>query len=405
VRLPTVSRRSWPAIAVAVVVAASVAVAATLAAHSGGTGAAGQVGDAVPAGVAASSAGTAGVTAAPGSTSPAPATQGAASVPPISGATPTRLVVPDLIATVAGGVTPADLARIKQLGGVRSVLAIDGAQVNVNGTQLTVLAAPAAALRPWTPPATAASSATWSAFAAGHLITSADAATRARLTKGGSYPVAAAVRATITDGGSALLGITGVDGVVSQAEGGKLGLVRNVAVLVNAPAADMTALAGQVHAALGASARVVLLVPTVTSTTLPVDATPSSARPASYLELFQESAARYCPGLSWTVLAAIGQIESGDGQDVGPSAAGALGPMQFLPATWAVWGIDGFGDTGSPDIMNPFDAVPTAARLLCADGAAAGGQGLRQAIFDYNHAGWYVDEVLTLAAEYAREYG
>jgi membrane-bound lytic murein transglycosylase B len=149
---------------------------------------------------------------------------------------------------------------------------------------------------------------------------------------------------------------------------------------------------------------VVLLVPTATSTTLPVDSTPSAGRPASYLQLFQESAARYCPGLSWTVLAAIGQIESADGQNMGPSTAGALGPMQFLPSTWALWGIDGFGNTGTPDIMDPFDAVPSAARLLCADGAAAGGQSLRQAIFDYNHADWYVDEVLTLAAEYAREY-
>jgi membrane-bound lytic murein transglycosylase B len=54
--------------------------------------------------------------------------------------------------------------------------------------------------------------------------------------------------------------------------------------------------------------------------------------------------------------------------------------------------------------MNPFDAVPSAARLLCADGATSGETGLRQAIFDYNHATWYVDEVLTLAAEYASEY-
>jgi hypothetical protein len=54
--------------------------------------------------------------------------------------------------------------------------------------------------------------------------------------------------------------------------------------------------------------------------------------------------------------------------------------------------------------MNPFDAVPSAARLLCANGAAAGGASLRRAIFAYNHADWYVDEVLTLAAEYAREY-
>jgi membrane-bound lytic murein transglycosylase B len=54
--------------------------------------------------------------------------------------------------------------------------------------------------------------------------------------------------------------------------------------------------------------------------------------------------------------------------------------------------------------MNPFDAVPSAARLLCSDGAATGSAGLRSAIFSYNHATWYVDEVLSLAAEYAREY-
>ena len=54
--------------------------------------------------------------------------------------------------------------------------------------------------------------------------------------------------------------------------------------------------------------------------------------------------------------------------------------------------------------MNPYDAVPSAARMLCADGAASGGNGLAAAIFDYNHAAWYVHEVLALAAEYARDY-
>jgi membrane-bound lytic murein transglycosylase B len=108
--------------------------------------------------------------------------------------------------------------------------------------------------------------------------------------------------------------------------------------------------------------------------------------------------------LSWTVLAAIGQIESADGTNMGPSSAGALGPMQFLPSTWARWGIDGFGQTGPPDIMNPYDAVPAAARMLCADGAASGAHGLYGAIFDYNHADWYVNEVLALAAQYATDY-
>ena len=107
---------------------------------------------------------------------------------------------------------------------------------------------------------------------------------------------------------------------------------------------------------------------------LPVTKAAPGQLPSTYLQLFQDSAARYCPGLSWTILAAIGQIESGDGTNVGPSTAGALGPMQFLPSTWAIWGIDGFGQTGPPDIMNPYDAVPSAARMLCADGAARGRQ-------------------------------
>ncbi|WP_187366126.1 lytic transglycosylase domain-containing protein [Trebonia kvetii] len=323
----------------------------------------------------------------------------------LKGGNPTRLVVPDVIASVPGGVTRADLARLRKIDGVRAVLAIDGARITVNGKQLTVLAAPEAAFRPWTPPTTASSAQVWSAFRAGQLITTKKAAAGAKLVNGSDYPVSAATSTRITEGGTALLGVAGVDGVVNAAEGSKLGLVRNVAVLVNAPAADVTTLAGQVRAALGASAKVVRLVPVRVSTQLPVDSTPPTGRPTSYLQLFQESAAQYCPGLSWTVLAAIGQIESADGQNMGPSTAGALGPMQFLPSTWKIWGITGFGDTGKPDIMNPFDAVPSAARLLCADGAATGGDGLRRAIFGYNHANWYVDEVLTLAAEYAREFG
>src|SRR6202020_3307572 len=145
------------------------------------------------------------------------------------------------------------------------------------------------------------------------------------------------------------------------------------------PASSPVTLVSQVKTALGGHATVIRLVPAEVSTSLPVDATPSTGRPSSYLQLFQESAAAYCPGLSWTVLAAIGQIESADGQNEGPSSAGALGPMQFEPSTWSMWGIDGFGQTGLPHILNPDDAVPSAARLLCADGAANGLTGLRQA--------------------------
>jgi len=136
---------------------------------------------------------------------------------------------------------------------------------------------------------------------------------------------------------------------------------------------------------------------------LPVDSAPAG-RPATYLQLFRASAARYCPGLSWTVLAAIGQIESAFGTNNGPSRAGALGPMQFLPSTWQAWGITAFGETGPPNVMDPYDAVPSAARYLCAAGAGTPA-GLAQAIFAYNHAAWYVSEVLALASEYAQQYG
>ena len=323
----------------------------------------------------------------------------------LTGAASPRLVVPDVIAAVPGGATQADLAKIRKLSQVRAVLPIAGARITLNGKPLTVLSAPASALRPWTPPETAANRAVWSDFAAGDLVTTAPAARELHLVSGREYPVAAAVRARMPFGTQALLGVAGVDAIVNPARARQLGLVPNVAVLINAPAADMTALVARLKTTLGEKSKVVRLVPVTVSTNLPVDRNPPTGRPTSYLALFRESAAQYCPGLSWTVLAAIGQIESGDGANVGPSKAGALGPMQFLASTWKIWGITGFGGTGPPDVMNPFDAVPSAARMLCADGAAAGGQALRQAIFDYNHATWYVDEVLTLAGEYAREFG
>src|SRR6202008_2541223 len=123
--------------------------------------------------------------------------------------------------------------------------------------------------------------------------------------------------------------------------------------------------------------------------TLPVEPNAPTGVPANWIDLFKESAAKYCPGLSWTVLAAIGEIESGDGANDGPSSAGAEGPLQFLPPAWALWGTEGFGPPAAPDIMTPLDAVPSAARLLCASGGASSAT-LSAAIFAYNHATWYV---------------
>ena len=107
------------------------------------------------------------------------------------------------------------------------------------------------------------------------------------------------------------------------------------------------------------------------------------------------AAASTCPGLPVTVLLAIADVETGRGRRTGASPAGALGPMQFLPATWAAYGADGDGD-GRADVTNPTDALHGAARLLCANGAADPAR-LRSAVWNYNHSPEYVDRVLGLA--------
>src|SRR5919106_4313366 len=111
------------------------------------------------------------------------------------------------------------------------------------------------------------------------------------------------------------------------------------------------------------------------------------------LDLWQRAGAAY--GVPWPVLGAINKIESAFGRNMGPSSAGALGWMQFIPSSWERWGMDGDGD-GLADPWDPEDAVYAAARYLAAAGAH---DDIARAIFAYNHAQWYVDEVLSLASQ------
>ena len=127
--------------------------------------------------------------------------------------------------------------------------------------------------------------------------------------------------------------------------------------------------------------------------------------PPAYLALYM-AAAPTCPGLPWGVLAGIGKVESDHGQSDAPGVhsganfAGAEGPMQFEPATFAEYAVDA-DHTGKPDIYDPADAIYTAAAMLCANGAASGTPaGIRQAIFAYNHSQAYVTDVLAWAARY-----
>ena len=148
--------------------------------------------------------------------------------------------------------------------------------------------------------------------------------------------------------------------------------------------------------------------------------------------------------LGWTTLAGIGWVESQHGtiggrvlqsdgvsstRILGPALDGkgavaaipatpestmwhgndrwdhAVGPMQFIPTTWDIWGSDGDGD-GVSDPNDLDDAAYAAARYLCADGNdLASGQGWSDAIFSYNHAQSYVDSVYAAALAYADRTG
>jgi len=128
--------------------------------------------------------------------------------------------------------------------------------------------------------------------------------------------------------------------------------------------------------------------------------------PPEYLREYQEAGAAY--GLDWTILAAIGKVESGHGAGglygciLGPPTpyGPAYGPMQFLVSSWAALGVDGNGD-GIVDSCNYRDAIPSAANYLVQSGAPAD---YYRAIYSYNHADWYVQSVLAQARTYYQVY-
>jgi len=318
-----------------------------------------------------------------------------------------QIIIPDLLVVAPAGLSSQQITGLSRIAGVRNLIAFDGAQIKAGDRSVSVIGVNPSTFRSWVPLQTASNQAFWNALSAGQFVASPAVTASLSLRQGASYQLTGATRRTAKFGASAPLGIGQVDVLVGARLSRQLGLVHSVAALISAPGLSSQTLTADASAVLGPLGKIVDLrqqqLPAQVSPATPAPRT--SGAPTTYLQLFQQSAADYCPGLSWTVLAAIGQIESGDGANVGPSSAGALGPMQFLPSTWAVWGIDGFGQTGPPNIMNPYDAVPSAARMLCADGATAGGSSsLANAIFDYNHANWYVNEVLSLAAQYARDY-
>ncbi|HWE09797.1 MAG TPA: lytic murein transglycosylase [Solirubrobacteraceae bacterium] len=115
-------------------------------------------------------------------------------------------------------------------------------------------------------------------------------------------------------------------------------------------------------------------------------------RPPSFLiPVYMEAGKRY--DVPWEVLASINAIESDYGRNLNTSSAGAVGWMQFEPSTWSQYGMAVDGHS-VPNPYDPRDAIFSAARYLAAAGAA---QDVPKAVFAYNHASWYVDEVMSRA--------
>ncbi|MBW3538442.1 peptidoglycan DD-metalloendopeptidase family protein [Candidatus Parcubacteria bacterium] len=205
------------------------------------------------------------------------------------------------------------------------------------------------------------------------------------------------------------------------------------------PAAFVTVLFGLMFMAAA------MIVPATSSeaTAAPVALAPSGQAtadiPPEILTIYQQAAER-CPGLSWTYVAAIIKKESNHGRfgggttapngEVTPWIIGirldgggsgrtkvarildtdngrwdrdtvfdrAVGPAQFIPSTWQTYAQDGNGD-GLASPHNYYDATAATARYLCALGAP---DNMRQALFGYNAAWWYVNEVEATAESYGQ---
>ena len=110
--------------------------------------------------------------------------------------------------------------------------------------------------------------------------------------------------------------------------------------------------------------------------------------PAEELKRFYRDAEE-AYGVDWEYLAAINLVETAMGRIRGTSVAGAQGPMQFIPTTWARW--------GRGDVNDPADAIMAAARYLASNGFARGPRGVAHALFEYNNHPAYVRGVTAYA--------
>jgi hypothetical protein len=315
-------------------------------------------------------------------------------VPPLGALTP-----PDVIVTLRHAAAAGRVTWLRRRTGVRRVAVADRGWVRIHGVRLRALGVPLS-IRGFTPSLTGGSKALWQSIARGELTIAYANGRHLRHHLGQTY-FARGVhgkQAPLRIGAFATIGLDGAQALLSHPAAASMGLRPSRTILVAAPKVALSTLTADVHKAFGGKAKVDV------TRAVPVDQSQASTYatssiPPTYLDLYRRAAVT-CPGLPWTVLAGIGTVETGNGRNVHRSTAGAEGPMQFMPSTWKMYGYDADGD-GKADIQDPTDAVFSAARYLCAAGAGRGGQSLDNAIFSYNHAWWYVREVVTIANQYA----
>ena len=305
-----------------------------------------------------------------------------------------RLYLPDALVTVSRPVTSAQVAALRAVPGIQGLVGGLRGTAVLGGRPVTVLAVNPSAFRGFTPRPTAASDALWQVPARGEAIASYELNRKGKLPLGGRLALGRLTRERI--GALAEFSLPGIDLVVGTPQASAVG-ARQQVLLVSDPSADAGTITSAFTRILGAPVNVQLLRPAFTPVAVSGGVNVRADSPIDLRTLYIRAAAT-CPGLPWGVLAGIGQVETDHGRVKAVSSAGAEGPMQFLPSTWAIYGVDGDGD-GKANILDQADAVYSAARYLCASG---GGQPdtLYDAIYAYNHSDYYVRTVLSLARQY-----
>ncbi len=161
------------------------------------------------------------------------------------------IISPDLLVIEPSGLSARQLAKLSAAAGVRQVVTADGAAIKLNGHRVNVLGVNPQQFRSWTPLATATDQRLWTALGQGRFVTSDRLAGRRDLHPGTKYQISGTRQEQLVFGGSAPLGISGIDALVSNRATAQLGLVPRVLALVSAPGAGMSRLIKAVRAITG----------------------------------------------------------------------------------------------------------------------------------------------------------